>query len=108
MKKLLSTTALTLIFLNGPAAADLTFMFGISMNFGSGQAPAYGITSKVLTGNQKNKVVGAAGATYFFDQGGYFGLDAGIGYTLKDSAITLTYDFLNNRPQLSAGWADIC
>ncbi|MGL6209389.1 MAG: hypothetical protein ACRC14_06120 [Paracoccaceae bacterium] len=80
-------------------------MIGLSLNFGGGEKPALGLTGKVLSDDEEDKVVGAAGATYFFD--GYWGIDAGLGYTFDDSAVTLTYDFLNKRPQLSAGWADI-
>ena len=105
MKTLASSTAIATLLLSCPAYADTTMMIGLSMNFGGGDKPALGLTGKVLSSDVKHQVVGAAGATWFFD--GYLGLDAGIGYTLNNGAITLTYDFLNERPQLSAGWADI-
>lgn len=105
MKALSGSTAILTLLLSCPAYADPTFMVGLSLNFGGGQEPALGVTGKVLSSDQPDEVVGAAGATYFFD--GYWGLDAGLGYTFDNSAITLTYDFLNERPQISAGWADI-
>ncbi len=105
MKSLASTTALAMLLMACPTYADPTVMVGISMNFGGGEKPALGLTGKVLSSDRADEVVGVAGATYFFD--GYWGLDAGVGYTFDDGAVTLTYDFLNKRPQLSAGWADI-
>jgi hypothetical protein len=105
MKSLASSTALLTLFLSCPAFADPTVMVGISLNFGGGEKPAWGVTGKILSSDRPDEVVGAAGTTYFFD--GYWGLDAGIGYTFDDGAVTLTYDFLNSRPQISAGWADI-
>jgi hypothetical protein len=105
VKSLASSTALATLLLSCPSYADPTVMIGLALNFGGGEKPALGLTGKVLSSNKEDEVVGAAGATYFFD--GYWGLDAGIGYTFDDSAVTLTYDFLNKRPQISAGWADI-
>lgn len=105
MKSLAGSTALVTILLTSPVLADPAVMVGLSVNFGGGEKPAMGLTGKILSSDQPEEVVGAAGATYFFD--GYWGLDAGIGYTFDNSAVTLTYDFLNSRPQLSVGWADI-
>jgi hypothetical protein len=105
MKKLAGSTALLTLLLSSPTFADPTVMLGLSVNFGGGEKPALGLTGKVLSSDQPEEVVGAVGATYFFD--GYWGLDAGVGYTFDQSAITLTYDFMNSRPQFSAGWADI-
>ena len=105
MKSLAGSTALMTLFLSCPSFADPTAMVGISVNFGGGEKPAWGITGKILSNDQPDEVVGAAGATWFFE--GYWGLDAGIGYTFDEGAATLTYDFLNERPQFSVGWADI-
>jgi len=91
--------------LSCPAYADATLMFGVSINFGGGEKPAWGLTGKLLSSDRPDEIVGVAGATWFFD--GYLGLDAGLGYTLNNAAVTLTFDFLNQRPQFSAGWAKI-
>jgi hypothetical protein len=98
-------TALALILLKVPAYADPTVMLGLSLNFGGGESKL-GATAKLLSNDAPNEFVGAAGITYFFDDGSV-GLDAGLGYTFDNSAVTFTYDFLNESPQLSAGWADI-
>jgi hypothetical protein len=108
MKNLLMTTALASVMMASVALAEGTLMLGLSMNFGAGKDTSLGVTAKVLSDNKRNSLVGAAGVSYFFENGGYFGADAGLGYTFSRGAAVLSYDFLNKRPQLSAGWADIC
>ena len=103
MSLLRTSSALLTLLLACPSYAEPAIMLGISMNFGGGDAPVLGVTGKVLSSNRPDELVGAVGATYFFDNN--WGLDAGIGYTFDHSAVTLTYDFMNKRPQLSAGWA---
>jgi hypothetical protein len=107
-KNLLLTTALASMMMTTVALAEGTLMLGLSLNFGGGKESAYGVTAKVLSSNVDNSVVGAAGVSYFFDNGGYLGADLGLSYTFDNSATVLSYDFLNNRPQISAGCADIC
>jgi hypothetical protein len=108
MKNLLASTALLLVMTCSAALAEGALMLGLSVNFGGGKDPSYGATAKLLSSNHRDEVVGAAGVSYFFDQGGYLGLDAGVGYTFDDAAAVLSYDFLNKRPQISVGWANIC
>ena len=109
MKSLKASTAIALAMVGTQAAADPTLMLGLSINFGGGTAPSTGVTMKVLSDDEAETVVGAAGVSYFFDSGGYFGLDAGLGYLFEeDYATTLTYDFVNNRPQFSIGYAEVC
>lgn len=108
MKSLLSTTAIISLLTGSAALADPSVMLGIALNFGGGSQPSVGVTGKVLSSDRADEVVGSAGVSYFFDQGGYWGADLGIGYTFNDSAATLGYDFVNRRPQVSVGWADIC
>ena len=94
-------TALFLILSRVPAYAEPSLMLGFALNFGGG-ATKFGVTSKVLSDNQTDQLVGVAGITYFFDDKSV-AFDAGVGYTLDGSAITLTYDFTNGSPQISAG-----
>ena len=109
MKKLKTTTALVSVMLSSQALADPTVMFGLSFNFGGGEPVSTGLTLKLLSDDKAETVVGAAGVSYFFDNGGYFGLDAGAGYLFDaDIAATLTYDFINSRPQFGVGYADVC
>ena len=109
MKNLKASTALLTVFLASQATADPTLMFGLSFNFGGGAPASTGLTVKLLSDNKADSVVGAAGFSYFFDNDGYFGFDAGLGYLFDGNvATTLTYDFLNQRPQVSLGYADVC
>lgn len=109
MKNLKASTAIALAMLATPAAADPTVMFGFAVNFGGGQAPSPGLTLKWLSDDEANSVVGALGVSYFFDNGGYFGADAGIAYLSEnDIAVGLGYDFINGRAQGSIGYADVC
>lgn len=105
IKSVSTATALLLIFTQVPAYAEPSLMLGLALNFGGGES-RLGATAKVLSDNAPDKIVGAAGVTYFFDDKS-FGLDAGLGYTFDGGAVTLTYDFTNQSPQISAGLADI-
>lgn len=109
MKNLRATTSLVSVFLASQAMADPTVMFGLSFNFGGDAPTSTGLTLKLLSDDKAKSVVGTAGVSYFFENGGYFGLDAGLGYLFEgDVATTLTYDFINDRPQFSLGYADVC
>ena len=98
-------TALIMIFTQVPAYAEPAVMVGLALNFGGGES-RLGATAKVLSNNEPDKFVGASGVTYFFDDKS-FGFDAGLGYTFDGGAVTLTYDFTNQSPQIAAGLADI-
>lgn len=109
MNNLKASTAIVSVLLTTQAMADPTVMLGLSFNFGAGEPVSTGLTAKLLSDDGAELVVGAAGVSYFFDNGGYFGLDAGVGYLFDgDVATTLTYDFINDRPQFSIGYADVC
>jgi hypothetical protein len=95
---------MSLILSQVPAYAEPTVMLGLSLNFGGGDTK-FGVTSKLLSDDEIDKTVGAVGLTYFFDDRSV-GFDAGLGYTLDGGAVTLTYDFTNGSPQLSAGVAN--
>jgi hypothetical protein len=104
-KKIVGATALYLISMTVPAYADPAIMFGLSYNFGSG-APRFGATTKLLSSDEPNEVVAAAGVTYFFDDNS-IGWDAGLGYTFDGGVVTLSYDFTHQEPQISVGLGDI-
>ena len=109
MNKILGSTALTVLLTTSSAFADPTFSIGLAFNFGGGAPISTGISAKVYSDDKGDSFTGAAGVTYFLDNGGYWGVDAGLGYlTSEDIALSLTYDFLNNRPQFGIGVADIC
>ena len=103
IKSLSSATAIAMIFAQVPAYAEPTMMLGLALNFGGGESKV-GATAKILSNNKPKEFVGVAGITYFFNDGS-FGVDAGIGYSSNKGAVTLTYDFLAESPQFSAGLA---
>ena len=86
------------------ATADPAVFVGISYTIGSNTV---GITGKILTSDKEEKVVGAAGATYYFGAENPFGIDVSGGYTFSNAAVLVGYDFLRKNTQISAGWADI-
>ncbi len=109
--KLKSTTAIAVILSLVPAVsmADPTYMAGLAFNFGGGKAASPGVTFKILSDDQAERIVGSLGVTYFLDNGGYVGVDVGAAYLFEDDfAAGLSYDFINARPQVSVGYADVC
>ena len=101
MKQWIIASAIGLVSVG--AQADAGYMLGISHNFGG----ATGITFKVLSTDQKDKWAIAAGVSYFPGQSrSPLGFDVGVGYTLKNGALTAGYDLLNNQPQMALGYAN--
>jgi hypothetical protein len=105
MNKLLTTTAILSFFSGSMAYADPAVVLGLALNFGGGKPVSTGVTMKVLSSDKPDTFVGAAGLSYFLDNGGHFGADLGVGRTFDNAAATISYDFLNQRPQIAAGWA---
>jgi hypothetical protein len=107
MKKYLATTAIAGCLLAVPAYADPTFMLGVTTSFGGSVPGQVGISARILSDNSNDSFTGVAGVTYFPTSNNW-GLDAGIGYNFnKNTTAAMSYDFLNNGVQLSAGWADL-
>ena len=107
MKKYFATTAIVGCLSVVPAFADPTFMLGVTTSFGGGQSGQVGISARILSERKNDEFTAVAGVTYFPMTNGW-GLDAGVGYNFnKKNTASLTYDFLNDGFQLSAGWADL-
>lgn len=106
MKKYLVTTAIVGCLATSSALADPTYMLGVGVTFGGSKGSQVGVTAQALSTNQKNSWTGAAGVTYFPGFNGW-GLNIGGGYNFNSETVTLTYDFLNQGAQLSAGWASL-
>lgn len=120
MKKLLLSTAIALLLPAGIASAGTasvisvpakshsahpTLLFGIAVEFGdSVSTPDVGVTAKVLSSNRPNQFVVGGGVGYFPWSDQPFGVDLDIGYTFNHAAILGGYDFLRQKPQLSAGF----
>lgn len=108
MKNLLLTTALVTVMATSPAFADPAAMVGLSFDFGHEDwTQGVGLSAKVLSSDEQDKVVGALGATWFpMEQQKPYGIDLSAGYTFDSSVVLGGYDFINMAPQVSAGWAD--
>jgi hypothetical protein len=85
--------------------ADPAAFVGVSYSWGGN----LGISVKVLSDDEEDNAVVAAGATYYpmAAVGNKFGLDVGAGYAFDSSAIIGGWDFLQNKPLLSFGYADV-
>lgn len=84
----------------GPAA-----MFGISYTIQSGDV---GLTAKVISDNRKNRVVGAAGLSYYpWSPVKKFGIDVSGGYLFDGVAVTAGWDFLKSDYHVAAGYVNV-
>jgi hypothetical protein len=104
LKKISLTVVLVFVFAF-QVQAGATAFFGLSYNFGA-TAADWGVTIKVLTDNEEDKFVAAAGLSYFPYAVQKFGVDVGGGYLFKHGAATLGWDFLHKTPQLSLGYVN--
>lgn len=62
-----------------------------------------GLTTKVLSNRHENNPVLGAGVTLYPWADQKIGFDAGVGYNFSHVTPMLSYDFLQNKIQLSAG-----
>ena len=104
MKKILMSLLGATMFVSSAATADTAAFVGIAYVFGNNNV---GITAKVISDDEKEKWVAAAGVTYYFGSAKPLGIDVSGGYTFDNGAILAGWDILQNNPQISAGWADI-
>ena len=83
-------------------------MLGLTFNFGGGSAAQnFGITAKVLSNDWQDYQAAAVGFTYFpMNETNKVGLDAGLAYKSTFAVGTIGWDFLNNQPQVGAGYVD--
>jgi len=100
--KLLRITLLASILPFATAHADPAAYIGLSYTF-SGNV---GISAKVLSDDEENNAVIAAGASYYPFAQNKFGLDLSAGYAFDNAAALIGYDFLQHSVQGSLGWAD--
>jgi hypothetical protein len=95
MKRIFWTAAL--MTLSATARAEPGFMIGVSHNFGG----STGVTFKILSTNEKDKPLVAAGFTYYpWSEVKTWGFDTGVGYSWRNGAVVLGYDWLNEQMQL--------
>ena len=82
----------------GPAAfAGITYGFGGHDTFG--------FTVKVVSSDEEDKTVAAAGVSYYPNTA-TTGFDVGVGRNFDKSGLILGYDVINQMTTFSAGWVD--
>ena len=107
MKKLFATTAILSLLATNAALADPAVMLGLSVNFGGGgSAMSPGVTAKVLSSDEQDQAVAAAGVTYFPGAAKPFGVDISAGYNFNEGSALIGYDLLNQQFQASGGWVN--
>ena len=77
---------------------------GVSFAFGGG-ASSVGFSTRILSSNKPNEVVGAVGVTFYPWSDDMFGIDLGIGYVGDEFVGTASYDFIQKAPIFSLGVA---
>jgi len=102
VKKVLLTLAV-LLPLAGTVTADPAAFAGITYGFG-GQ-DTFGFTVKVVSSDEENKTVAAAGFSYYPNTM-KTGFDVGVGRNFDKSGLVLGYDVINQMTTFSAGWVD--
>lgn len=103
--RIASLIAVGVLYAGSAFAASPTVMIGLSFDFGANPKENIGITGKIITSDQRDRFIGAAGGTYLPFAKEQFGLDVSGGYLADHVAVTAGYDFLRWTPQVSAGWA---
>lgn len=82
-------------------------MVGIAFNFGGKiSKESLGLTVKILSSDRQDRVVAAAGVTYFPWAPNKIGLDIGGGYNFEKVTALVGYDLLNKKPQASIGYTN--
>lgn len=104
--KYLIILSFLLFGLGSQAQAGSQGFVGISYIFGTSPSD-FGLTIKLLSDDDENTGVLGAGVSYYpFSDARKFGVDVGVGYLFKNSAVTLGWDFLQKKPQLGFGYID--
>jgi hypothetical protein len=106
MQKLFATTAILSLLATNAALADPAIMMGLSVNFGGGGELAPGVTAKVLSSDEQDQAVAAAGVSYFPGAANPLGFDISAGYNFNEGTALIGYDLLHTQFQASAGWVN--
>ena len=90
------------------ACAGPQAMFGLSYNWGGSTGwQNLGVSVKVVSDNEKDQVIAAAGLSYYpWSPADKFGADLSGGYLFDSFALTAGWDFLQNGWIVSAGYVN--
>jgi len=102
VKKVLLTMA-ALLPLTGAVTAGPAAFAGITYGFGGHDT--FGFTVKVVSSDEEDKTVAAAGVSYYPNTA-KTGFDVGVGRNFDKSGLILGYDVINQMTTFSAGWVD--
>jgi hypothetical protein len=104
MKAIISSAVAAVLLAALPlsATADPAAFVGVTYSFGGN----FGVTAKVLSSDHEDNGVLAVGATWYPGAAKQFGLDVSAGYAGDNAAALIGWDFLQQKAQFSAGWAD--
>ena len=100
--RLLHSFALASLLSTSVVQADPAAFVGLSYTWGGN----IGISAKILSDDEEDNAIVAAGVSYYPFAQNKFGLDVGAGYAIDNSAVLISYDFLQKSVQGSIGWAD--
>ncbi|WP_201352500.1 hypothetical protein [Hydrogenimonas urashimensis] len=87
----------------GPAG-----MFGVSYTWGGSIGNGeVGLSAKVISDNKEDKVIAAAGVSYYpWAPVNKFGADVSAGYLFDGVALTAGWDFIQSDWQVAAGYVN--
>lgn len=86
-----------------PDPDEPSLFLGLTWTFGNNRTSdgTAGISLKILSSNEEDKVAAMAGVTYNFD--GSFGCDFGVAYVDGPAVLGGSYDFCKQAVQVSIG-----
>ena len=106
MVKQLLIVGVLLFGLVAQAQAGVGGFFGLSYTLGASLGNL-GVTAKVISDNEEDTAIVGAGVDFYpFAAGNKFGIDISAGYLFTDFAMTIGWDFLQKKPQFSAGYVN--
>ncbi len=106
MVKQLLIVGVLLFGLVAQAQAGVGGFFGLSYTLGASLGNL-GVTAKVISDNEEDTAIVGAGVDFYpFAAGNKFGIDISAGYLFTDFALTIGWDFLQKKPQFSAGYVN--
>lgn len=104
MKRMLTGAGVAALFAAAPLSvqADPAAFLGLTYHFGG----KIGVTAKILSSNKEHQGVAGLGGSYYFGTSSPWGLDVGAGYNFDHASVLGGWDFLQQQPSISAGWAN--
>ncbi len=106
MVKHLLIVGVLLFGLVAQAQAEVSGFFGLSYTLGA-SLDNLGVTAKVMSDDEEDTAIVGAGVDFYpFAEGNKFGIDISAGYLFTDFALTIGWDFLQKKPQFSAGYVN--